>query len=130
MQILVSVAAEAVGISLIYIVVTKMKSRIITEAQSVPWLISAIVIMLLGIFPNVVNIVSSWFGVWYPPTILFVIIIVLIVFIIFSHSSSISKMINEVSELSMQIAILKDENKDLKSKLEQFENCLDKEGRD
>ena len=60
-----------------------MKSRIITEAQSVPWLISAIVIMLLGIFPNVVNIVSSWFGVWYPPTILFVIIIVLIVFIIF-----------------------------------------------
>ena len=39
-------------------------------------------------------------------------------------------MINEVSELSMQIAILKDENKDLKSKLEQFENCLDREGRD
>lgn len=113
MGILVSIAAEAVGILLIAVVVSKMKSRVISETQSIPWLISAVVVMILGVFPNIVNIVADWFGVWYPPTILFVIIIVLIVFIIFNHTSTMSKLINQVSELSMQLTILKDEVKEL-----------------
>lgn len=116
MEILVSVAAEAVGILLIAVVVSKMKSRVISETQSVPWLISAVIVMILGIFPKIVNIVADWFGVWYPPTILFVIIIVLIVFIIFNHSSTMTKLINQVSELSMQVTILKDELKELQKK--------------
>jgi len=128
MGILVNVAAEVVGVSLIYIVISKMKSRIITETQAIPWLISALVIMILGFFPQIVNIAAGWFGVWYPPTILFVIFIVLIVFIIFNHSSTMSKLGNQVAELSMQIAILKDANQELKTKLDEIKNNQKEEG--
>lgn len=116
MGILVSVAAEIVGVVLITVVVSKMKSRVISETQSIPWLISALVVMILGFFPKIVNIVADWFGVWYPPTILFVIIIVLVVFIIFNHTSTMTKLINQVSELSMQLTILKDEINELQNK--------------
>lgn len=130
MGILVNVAAEIVGVSLIYIVVSKMKAKVITETQGIPWLISALVIMILGFFPEIVNLVADWFGIWYPPTVLFVIIIVLIVFIIFHHSSTMSKMGNQISEMSMQIAILKDENQDLKIKLEKISKNKKAEGGD
>lgn len=120
MGILVNIAAEIVGVSLIGIVISKMKSRVITETQAIPWLISALVIMILGFFPQIIKIAADWFGVWYPPTILFVIFIVLIVFIIFNHSSNMSKLGNQVAEMSMQIALLKDENQELKTKLEEI----------
>ncbi|MCR5792038.1 MAG: DUF2304 domain-containing protein [Lachnospiraceae bacterium] len=122
MSILINIAAEVVGILLIWVVVSRIKSRMITEAQAIPWLISAVFIMVLGVYPRIINIVAGWFGVWYPPTILFVMISVLLAFIIFHQTSSISKLINQVSELTMQVSILKNEKEELEQKIIDLEN--------
>jgi hypothetical protein len=62
MGILVNVAAEIVGIALIYIVIARLKSRIITETQAIPWIISAVVVMVLGFWPNVIKLLPVGLG--------------------------------------------------------------------
>lgn len=119
MSILISLLAIIIGIVLIFVVIIKVKEKKLTEAQSLGWLFSAVVIIILGVFPKIVPIVASWLGVWYAPTILIMVMIVLITFIIFFHTTEISKLTNQINELAIQVTLLKYDNEILADKLDE-----------
>ena len=109
MSIGITVIAIAIGVILIVLVVTSMKKKQISDYQGILWLLAAILIIVLGAFPKLVNIMARLLGIWWAPAILLFANAVLTGFILFNHSKEISILKAQVTELSMQVGILKAE---------------------
>lgn len=118
MSIGITIIAIAVGVILIVLVGVSMKKKQISDYQGIVWLIAAVVIIILGAFPRIVNVLARLLGIWWAPAILLFSDAVIIGFICFMHSKEISILKSQVAELSMQVSILKaehtetEENKD------------------
>lgn len=118
MSVTVKIITILIGILFIKLVLSIMKEKKLTEAQSIGWLIGGIVLIILGIFPELVGIFADFFGIWYGPTMVTIFAILLIIFILFRNTIELSRLANQVNELTMQITLLKDENIELKEKHE------------
>ncbi len=63
------------------------------------------------------------FEIFWPPSVLIFFLLVIIFYMLFSYAKSISTLTNQVAELTIQISLLKHENK----KLKRLENCTEEE---
>ena len=116
MSIFVNISAVAVGLILIGIVIKLVMEKRMSESQSVLWLLTGVAI-ILGIFPNLLGQIASFLGIWYAPSVLLLFVCVGLLLITFFHATVISKNTDEIRELAIQIALLKEENRELKEKL-------------
>ncbi len=98
------------GIVLIFIARKANIARKMTEKQSLFWIIGGFIIILFGIIPKLVFLVSDFFSVDYPPSIIFAISIMLLFYGIFNCYKTNAELIAKVQELAMQISLLNDEN--------------------
>lgn len=117
MSILVNIFTVVTGLVLILYVIKSMVNKKITESQSVLWLLIGLAAIVLGLFPSVITFIADLLGVWYPPTIMFLIAYIGLLFIVLKHTTAISIQSNQISELYMQIALLNIENERLKEEL-------------
>lgn len=117
MSIFVNISAVAVGLILIGIVIKLVMEKRMSESQSVLWLLTGVVAIILGIFPNLLGQIASFLGIWYAPSVLLLFVCVGLLLITFFHATVISKNTDEIRELAIQIALLKEENRELKEKL-------------
>ena len=104
-----TIIAVGIGAILIVMVVISMKKKQISDYQGILWLIAAIFIIVLGAFPQIVHILADLLGIWWAPSVLLFANAVLTGFIVFNHSKEISVLKSQVSELAMQMSILKAE---------------------
>lgn len=118
MSNLVNIGTIGTGFLLIYSVIKLIVKRKMTESQSVLWLIIGLVTILIGAFPSIIEFVANLLGIWYPPTIVFLIAYVGLLFIVFKNTVVISIQSNQINELFMQIALLNLENEKLKEALD------------
>lgn len=118
MSILVNIFTIVTGIILILYVIKLMVNRKMTESQSVLWLIIGAAAIILGFFPSIIIFIANLLGIWYPPTIVFLIAYIGLLFIVFKNTTAISIQSNQISELFMQIALLSMENEKLREELE------------
>lgn len=88
--------------------------RKMTERQSLFWIIGGIIIILFGVFPQLVYFISDRFSVEYPPSIIFAIAILLATYGIFSCYRTNAELSARVQELAMQVSLLNEENSHLK----------------
>jgi hypothetical protein len=119
-EYLLNVVAVLFGILLIWYVVHNVGTKKISEAQSIPWIISGFVTIILGIVPGIIKILSGFLGIWYPPTIIYIIGIALLVFITLHHAITISKLSNELNELAMIVSILRHDNEKMEKLINQM----------
>ena len=70
------------------------------------WLLVAFTVMLLGIFPTMIDWIASWLGVNYPPTLLFIFGMGMILVKVISIDLHQSKLERKIRRLAQQIAIL------------------------
>jgi len=73
------------------------------------WLLTAMMVMLLGIFPKIIDWLAAHLGVNYPPTLLFILGIGMILIKVISidlHQSSLEK---KVRRLAQRLAMLEGE---------------------
>lgn len=73
------------------------------------WLLVAFMVMLLGIFPTMIDWIASWLGVNYPPTLLFIFGMGMILVKVISIDLHQSKLERKIRRLAQQIAILEGE---------------------
>ncbi len=109
MSFIVRGIAILVGIIFIGMVIAIMKRRMLSEVQSIGWLIGGAAIVVLGIFPELVGQLANMFGIWYAPTMITILAIVLIFGIVFHNTLVLSKLTNQINELTMQVSLLKSE---------------------
>ena len=121
MNILVNIGTVLVGLFLIAIVIKLNVEKRMSESQSVLWLVIGAVAIILGIFPDLIPMIANALGIWYAPSILLLVVSIGLILIAFFNSIVVSKNTSEIHELAIQIALLKEENKELKRKLEEKE---------
>jgi hypothetical protein len=77
----------------------------LTEKNSIIWLLWTFIALIFSIFPGFLSHLSIMFGVDYPPTLLFFCTIILLMFILLHHSIQISKLTEQIRELTQQYAV-------------------------
>lgn len=73
------------------------------------WLLVAFTVMLLGIFPTMIDWIARWLGVNYPPTLLFIFGMGMILVKVISIDLHQSELERKIRRLAQQIAILEGE---------------------
>jgi hypothetical protein len=100
-------------IAFIYII-HEIRKRKFSIKESFWWVVAAIVMLLLAIFPYSINHLAEFLNIDYPPSLLFVLCIVFLVFINFRNSKKIAEQQEKIIELAQELAIIKAEKNEKK----------------
>lgn len=96
-----------IALFILFYVVHVVRSGRLSIKESFWWVIGAIVVLVLSIFPRSIDIIAQWFGVSYPPTLMFVFCILFLLMMNFRNSSKVSEQNEKIMELTQQVSILK-----------------------
>ncbi len=127
MSIYVSVGIVLIGVLLGAEVMRAIVDRRIEESSAMLWIIPSILIILGGIFPKNIILLSKKLGVSYAPTLVFTFAILILFVLCFRFTIWISGMTMKINELGMQVSLLNEENNRLKRKIEQLGEKAPKE---
>lgn len=105
------------GAILLYNIREANIKRKITEEQSLYWLVIGVVIIVIGLFPSIVEFIADLFSVGYPPAIVFAIFIMLMTYGVLYCYKTGADLNNKIQELAMQVALLNEENSRLKKEV-------------
>ena len=86
-----------------------VRKRKFSIKESFWWVVAAIVMLVLSIFPYSIDHLANFLNIDYPPSLLFVLCIVFLVFINFRNSKRLSEQQEKIIELAQELAILKAE---------------------
>lgn len=84
--------------------------------ESIFWVVGTVGVVILSIWPKILDKVAGKLGIDYPPSLLFLITSIFLLFIIFRDTKKISKQNNKITEIAQRVSILEYENKELKNK--------------
>ena len=121
MSILVNIATIVVGVGIIIYVIGLIAKKRMSESQAVLWIAIALSAVILGIFPSVIPWIADKLGIWYAPSVLLLVATIGLLLILFRNSIVASGHTDEIHELAIQVALLQEENKALKTKIEEME---------
>lgn len=102
--------AMVFSIIFIIFILNLVRKNKIDEKYSILWLFFGVVILTLSIFPGIIENISSWFGVYYPPTIMLLLATLIIGAYIVHITMVITKQNKMIIKLTQEIGILKEKN--------------------
>ncbi|GAA0499628.1 DUF2304 domain-containing protein [Microbacterium aurantiacum] len=100
-----------VGLALVIliIVVWMLLTRTLREKYAVMWLVIALAVLVLGLFPQLLSSMTNALGVQLPSNLLFAIAIVLLLGVALHLSWELSQAENEIRRLAEESAIARTE---------------------
>lgn len=104
------------GLISITYVYKKVKKNLFSEKESLLWMIGAILVLLLSIFPKIIDSIATLLDIKYSPSLLFLLSSLFLVYMIFRQSQDISQLNSKVRELAQKNAIIEKELTDIRSK--------------
>ena len=93
------------GISFSVAIIRLLINKKFSERITLIWLISAMAVFAISIFPRILDVFASILGVDYPPSILFLLTILILLFICFYHSLQISILNNQIREITQNMVV-------------------------
>ena len=81
------------------------------EKYAILWIIFSSVILIVSIFPKLINIIAQLFGVFYPPSLLFLVGEIIIGAYIVHITVTITKQNKMIVKLTQEVSILKEKIK-------------------
>lgn len=97
-----------ISIIVLLYVMNIVRKKQFSIKESFWWVLSAIIMLLLSIFPYSIDWFAKKLNISYPPSLLFVICIIFLLFINFRNSRRISELQMKVVELGQELAIVKE----------------------
>ena len=94
-------------LSFIY-VISIVKKKKFSIKESFWWVFLSVVMILLSIFPHSIDWFAEKLNISYPPSLLFVFCIIFLIFVNFRDSRRISELQLKVTDLSQELAVLKE----------------------
>lgn len=94
------------GVIFITFVYNKVRKNMLSEKESIFWMIGASGILVLGIQPKIINILANYLHIEYAPSLLFMVGIIFCIALIFRLTISTSILNQQTKELAQLIAIL------------------------
>lgn len=97
-----------ISILCIIYVILEVRKKKFSIKESFWWMVAAIAMLILSIFPYSINWLAKIFGIAYPPSLLFVFCIIFLTFINFRNSKKIAEQQEKIIELAQTTTILKE----------------------
>lgn len=92
-------------------VIWNVKKKKFSIKESFWWVIGAIIMLLLSIFPYTIDKMAKILNIAYPPSLLFVLCIIFLLFINFKNSKKIAEQQEKIIELAQELAIIRNKNR-------------------
>jgi hypothetical protein len=100
------ITTTIIGFAIFLTILILVRRGKLQEKQSLAWLGIGILMMVLGIFPRIIDKIGHYLGVQYGPSLLFVVAIGILFIQNLYHSISASSYEMRIRELSQQVAVL------------------------
>ncbi len=104
------------GLAVALFVINQVRTRKIKEQYALLWILTAVLLVLVPIFVDVVDAISYALGILYPPAFIFLIALICILLILFQFSMSISRFSEQIKVLAQDIALLTRRIEELESR--------------
>jgi len=114
----------AIGASVIalFVILELVRRRRLREEYSLLWLGTAIVMLVVGVWRDLLHGLATTVGIVYPPNLLFLLAALFLLFIQLYFSTVITKLTQENKEIAQQVALLRHEVETLRSERLEREN--------
>lgn len=89
----------------VWIVIGRIKKSKILMDDAIFWVVAAVVLLILAIFPQIVIFCSNLLGFMSPSNFVFLVIVALLLMKVHSDSCEISLLKHKVEELAQKIAL-------------------------
>ena len=97
------------------IVINSVRKSKIRISDSVYWVVSAVILVLFALIPQLAYFFSGLFGFMSPANFVLLLVIVMILIRLFHQSCAISKLTYKVEQLSSELALRVKDTRDEKS---------------
>lgn len=112
----VQVVAIAVSIVLLTVVLELVRRRKLVEEYSLLWILGSLAILGLSIWRGLLDIAARELGVFYPPSLLLMLLVVSVFVALLWFSVVLSRQRQQIDRLVEETAILGAEIRDLQAK--------------
>ena len=104
-----SIISVISSLVLLWFIIHNVKKERIKEAYAIIWVVMGIAFLAVSIWPNLIGRLADFFGIFYAPAILMLILIVMLIFVSIQFSIVISKQSEKIKTLTQELALLKTE---------------------
>lgn len=108
----IQLVALGVSLSLLIIVLELVRRRKLTEEYSFLWILCSLALVGLSIRRDVLDTAAHWLGVFYPPTVLLMLLIMMVFIASLCFSVIVSRQRQQIERLIEETAILAAEIRD------------------
>lgn len=115
----------ALAVLIIVVVLGLLLTRRLREKYAVLWLVIGVVVLILGIFPQLLYWLTDAVGVELPANLLFAIAIVLLLGVSLHLSWELSQAEDEIRRTAEEVAILRAQHDDVIQRLARLEGGKD-----
>ncbi len=104
---LVQVAAIAGSGFILFVVIELIRRNHLKERYSLIWLATAVVLIVFSVWRRLLDVVALFFGIYYPPSFLFLLAILFLIILLLHFSTIVSSLSEKNRHLAQEMAILK-----------------------
>lgn len=97
-----------VVVTLIYVIM-KIREKKLGTSDALFWFVFALLLLLMGLFPDALAAIASVFGVASSVNFIFIVICALLIYHQLKLSGQNSKMRDQIAELTHKIALIEDD---------------------
>jgi len=102
----VSIVAAVAALLLLFVIFELIRSRRLQERYAMLWLLTGIVILILGLWRGLLSTIADSGGIAYPPSALFVLAAFFILLLLLHYSTVISTLSDQNRILAQRLALL------------------------
>jgi len=110
-------------VSQFFLVVELVRRRRLMERYALLWLFSSVVLVLLAVWRNLLEIVSTSLGIYYAPSALFVIAFGFVLILLMHFSLVVSRLADQNKILAQHVGLLREELAEMRSETRQGEDA-------
>ncbi len=110
----------AVAVILILYIYRNVRKNQISQDESILWMIGAIIILIFGIWPELIIKLADVVGIDYAPSLLFLLSCVFLFVFCFRNSQMLSELKEKNKELIQDAALLDKRIRDLEKEIKQM----------
>jgi hypothetical protein len=104
---LVQAAAITGSAFILLVVIELIRRNHLKERYSLIWLVTAVVLIVFSVWRRLLDVVARFFGIYYPPSFLFLIAILFLIVLLLHFSTILSSLSEQNRRLAQELAILK-----------------------
>jgi len=101
----VEIAAVLGSLGLLGMVIELVRRRRLGEGYSLLWLLTSIVLLVLSLWRELLDLLASFVGIFYPPAALFVVGFGFVLLILLQFSVVVSRLSDQNKSLTQRLAI-------------------------